>query len=163
MNSTEHREVACAILIDTRGHFLLQQRDDVVGILHPGKVGLFGGHREGDETLLDCVVRELSEELTYFVPPDRFKHLASADGRDIDADIRRVLRDHARLPVDAHAIPKDADLFQAGMSSHASVNVMLALEDAFDVEFPDRMLKRSVFESIGGIAAAIGELQREGR
>ena len=86
MNSTEHREVACAILIDTRGHFLLQQRDDVVGILHPGKVGLFGGHREGDETLLDCVVRELSEELTYFVPPDRFKHLASADGRDIDAD-----------------------------------------------------------------------------
>ena len=86
MNSTEHREVACAILIDTRGHFLLQQRDDVVGILHPGKVGLFGGHREGDETLLDCVVRELSEELTYFVPPDRFKHLASADRRDIDAD-----------------------------------------------------------------------------
>ena len=86
MNSAEHREVACAILIDTRGHFLLQQRDDVVGILHPGKVGLFGGHREGDETLLDCIVRELREELTYFVPPARFEHLASVDGRDIDAD-----------------------------------------------------------------------------
>jgi len=57
MDSSGHREVACAILIDTRGHFLLQQRDDLVGILHPGKVGLFGGHREGDETLLECVVR----------------------------------------------------------------------------------------------------------
>ena len=39
------------------------------------------------------------------------------------------------------------------MTSHASVNVMLALEDAFDVEFPDEMLKRSVFESVASIAA----------
>ena len=44
------------------------------------------------------------------------------------------------------------------MTSHASVNVMLALEDRFDVEFPDRMLKRSVFESIASIAAALEEL-----
>ena len=40
------------------------------------------------------------------------------------------------------ALAEDADLYEAGMTSHASVNVMLALEDAFDVEFPDRMLKR---------------------
>jgi acyl carrier protein len=72
-----------------------------------------------------------------------------------------VLRDHARLPVDVYSVADSEDLFQAGMSSHASVNVMLALEDAFDVEFPDRMLKRSVFESVAGIAAAIGELQAE--
>jgi acyl carrier protein len=77
----------------------------------------------------------------------------------VEVDIRRVLRDHARLPVDIAGIDDHADLFQVGMSSHASVNVMLALEDAFDVEFPDRMLKRSVFESVAGIAAAIGELQ----
>jgi acyl carrier protein len=77
----------------------------------------------------------------------------------VSEDIRRVLRDHARLPVDVDSIGDDADLFAAGMSSHASVNVMLALEDAFDVEFPDRMLKRSVFESISGIAAAVEELQ----
>lgn len=77
----------------------------------------------------------------------------------IDARIRTVLRDHARLPVDPGTVAPDADLFRAGMSSHASVNVMLALEDTFDLEFPDRMLKRSVFETIGGIAAAIRELQ----
>jgi hypothetical protein len=35
---------------------------------------------------------------------------------------------------------------------------MLALEGHFDVEFPDRMLRRSVFESISAIAAALGEL-----
>ncbi len=86
MNPSGHRQVACAILIDTCGRFLLQQRDDIVGILHPGKVGLFGGYREGDETFLECVVREICEELTFFVPPDGFEHLASVDGKDIDPD-----------------------------------------------------------------------------
>ena len=75
------------------------------------------------------------------------------------SEIRAVLRDHARLPVDAESLGTDADLFAAGMSSHASVNVMLALEDTFDVEFPDAMLKRSVFESISAIDAAVSELR----
>ena len=44
------------------------------------------------------------------------------------------------------------------MSSQASVNVMLGLEDAFDIEFPDRMLTRAVFESIASIRAALTEL-----
>ncbi len=73
--------------------------------------------------------------------------------------IRAAIGDHARLPVDVSALDDDADLYQAGMTSHASVNVMLALEDAFDIEFPDRMLKRSVFESVASIRAALTELQ----
>lgn len=74
-------------------------------------------------------------------------------------EIRRILRENGRLSADVDALGSDADLYQAGMTSHASVNVMLALEDAFDVEFPDSMLKRSVFESIDAIASAVGELQ----
>lgn len=74
-------------------------------------------------------------------------------------DIRQILNEHARLPLDAGTLTDDADLYQSGMTSHASVNVMLALEDAFDVEFPDRMLKRSVFESVEAIAAALNELR----
>ncbi len=76
-------------------------------------------------------------------------------------EIRQILQEHGRLPVDASTLAEDADLYQAGMSSHASVNVMLALEDRFDVEFPDRMLRRSVFESIAAIAAALDELRIE--
>ncbi len=72
--------------------------------------------------------------------------------------IRDVLRQHARLPVEVDTLGDDDDLFAAGMTSHASVNLMLALEDAFDVEFPDRMLTRGVFDSVTAIAAAIGEL-----
>ena len=40
------------------------------------------------------------------------------------------------------------------MTSHASVNLMLALEDHFDVEFPDEMLTRSAFESISSIRSS---------
>jgi len=75
--------------------------------------------------------------------------------------IRQAIKDHARLPIDVSTVADDDDLYQAGMTSHASVNVMLALEDAFDIEFPDRMLKRSVFESIDAIASALSELQTE--
>lgn len=74
-------------------------------------------------------------------------------------EIRKLIRDHGRLPVDVYALPEDADLYQAGMTSHASVNLMLALEDAFDLEFPDSMLKRSAFESVAAIRAALTELQ----
>jgi acyl carrier protein len=74
-------------------------------------------------------------------------------------EIRRVLAAYARLPVDPFALEDNADLYQYGMTSHASVNVMLALEDAFDLEFPDEMLTRDVFESINSMAAAISSLQ----
>ncbi len=72
-----HREFTCAVLIDTLGRFLLQQRDNVPGIVHPGKIGLFGGHRECGETYLQCIVREVHEELSYFIPPERFEYLAT--------------------------------------------------------------------------------------
>ncbi|HTJ46324.1 MAG TPA: acyl carrier protein [Kofleriaceae bacterium] len=72
--------------------------------------------------------------------------------------IRKILKDHGRLTKDATSIADDADLYQAGLTSHASVNVMLALEGEFDIEFPDHMLKRSVFESVAAMSAAIGEL-----
>ncbi len=75
-----HREIACAVLIDPHGRFLLQLRDDVPNILYPGKIGLFGGHREGDETFLECVVREVHEETGYLAPPERFEHLGSYIG-----------------------------------------------------------------------------------
>ena len=76
-------------------------------------------------------------------------------------EIRQIIKDHGRLPVDVDSLADDADLYEAGMTSHASVNVMLGLEDGFDIEFPDHMLKRSVFESINAIASALTELQQE--
>jgi len=79
----------------------------------------------------------------------------------ITIEIREVLREHARLPIDPDTLDEQDDLFQAGMSSHASVSVMLALEDRFDIEFPDAMLKRSAFESIAVIQSAVTQLREE--
>jgi acyl carrier protein len=76
----------------------------------------------------------------------------------MDDEIRRLLGEHGRLPVDITTLTTDADLYQVGLTSHASVNVMLALEDAFDVEFPDSMLRKGTFESIDSIHAALVEL-----
>jgi acyl carrier protein len=72
--------------------------------------------------------------------------------------IRRILNQHGRLGADAATLGDDDDLYAAGLTSHASVNVMLGLEAEFDIEFPDHMLKRSVFESIAAMSAAIAEL-----
>jgi acyl carrier protein len=74
------------------------------------------------------------------------------------AAVRDIVQEHGRLAVDVATLSDDASLYEAGMTSHASVNVMLALEDAFDVEFPDEMLKRSVFESVASISAALRQL-----
>jgi acyl carrier protein len=82
-----------------------------------------------------------------------------ADATDMNDQIRQIIAAHGRMPVDVYALDDRADLYQAGMTSHASVNVMLALEDAFDIEFPDAMLTRSVFESIASIAAALMDLE----
>ena len=74
-------------------------------------------------------------------------------------EIRRIVGDHGRLPVDHTTLSDDTDLYEAGMTSHASVSVMLALEDAFDLEFPDEMLTREVFESIDSMATAVASLR----
>jgi acyl carrier protein len=73
--------------------------------------------------------------------------------------IRQVIKEHGQLSVDVDTLGDDSDLYQAGMTSHASVNVMIALEDTFDVEFLDSMLKRSVFESVSSIAIALEEVK----
>jgi acyl carrier protein len=82
----------------------------------------------------------------------------NTDNQDVSAAVREIVQEHGRLAVDLATLPDEASLYEAGMTSHASVNVMLALEDAFDVEFPDEMLKRSVFESVSSITAALRRL-----
>ena len=65
--------------------------------------------------------------------------------------IRDVLAAHGRMSVDPRTVDEHADLYELGLTSHASVNVMLALEDAFDIEFPDEVLKKSTFASVCNI------------
>ena len=77
---------------------------------------------------------------------------------DVSATVRRVLEQHGRLHVDANALQENEDLYNAGMNSHASVNVMVALENEFEVEFPGQMLNHGTFNSVASICAAIESL-----
>jgi acyl carrier protein len=74
--------------------------------------------------------------------------------------IRDVLAAHGRMSVDPHTVDSQADLYELGLTSHASVNVMLALEDAFDIEFPDEVLKKSTFASVGNIEQVVEQLAK---
>lgn len=69
--------------------------------------------------------------------------------------IRSILAKLGGLQQDAASIALDADLYAAGLSSFASVQLMLGLEEAFDIEFPDHLLNRKSFASINAIEAAV--------
>ena len=72
--------------------------------------------------------------------------------------IRRILAESGRLAVSAEALGDTDSLFEAGLSSMATVNVMLALEDRFGIEIPDRLLTRRSFESVATIRAMLAEI-----
>ena len=56
--------VALAML-QREGRWLLQLREDIDSIIHPGHWGLFGGHLEPGETASEAVHRELQEEIDW--------------------------------------------------------------------------------------------------
>jgi acyl carrier protein len=65
--------------------------------------------------------------------------------------IRELLAKFGTLPVSVDTLTDTSDLYAAGLSSFASVQLMLGLEEAFDVEFPDQYLNRKSFSSIKSI------------
>jgi acyl carrier protein len=76
----------------------------------------------------------------------------------VEQQIRSIIAAHGRLSTDVAQLNDEASLYQAGLTSHASVNLMLALEDHFGIEFPERMLRRRTFENIAAIKSAVEEL-----
>lgn len=72
--------------------------------------------------------------------------------------IRSVLRQHAQLAQTIEELSDEADLYRAGLTSHATVNVMLALEDEFEIEFPESLLLRRTFGSVRAIEEALSSV-----
>jgi acyl carrier protein len=76
----------------------------------------------------------------------------------VQDQIRKILASHGRLSIDVSKLRDDSDLYDAGLTSLITVNLLLAIEDHFDVEFPDALLSRRTFQSIGSLAEAVQEL-----
>jgi len=72
--------------------------------------------------------------------------------------VRNLVALHGRLSAPVSELTDDCDLYNAGLTSLATVGLMLALEDSFEIEFPDAMLSRKTFGSIAALAAAVEQL-----
>ncbi|WP_171167679.1 acyl carrier protein [Streptomyces sp. I05A-00742] len=72
--------------------------------------------------------------------------------------VREALAQHSDLGAAAHELPADGDLYAAGLTSLASVRVMLALEERLSVEIPEERIGRALFTSIAHLSGVLAEL-----
>ena len=72
--------------------------------------------------------------------------------------VREILAQYGRLPVEVSSLSDDSDLYSAGLTSLATVGLMLAIEDTFDIEIPDTKLSRKTFETIEALRSVVEEL-----
>lgn len=72
--------------------------------------------------------------------------------------LRKILADHGKLAVDAARLKDGDDLYAAGLTSFATVQLMLAIEQEFDIEIPDRMLNRRTFASLSALQDCVTQL-----
>ncbi|WP_233807053.1 acyl carrier protein [Paraburkholderia sp. HP33-1] len=79
----------------------------------------------------------------------------------MNKELRQIITDFGHLDISADNISDDADLYEIGLSSLNTIQLMLAIENHFNLEIPDRMLSRSLFQSINSMANAITQLQRD--
>lgn len=66
-STTKMVSVVLAIIYQN-GKYLMQLRDDIPNIVHPGVWGFFGGHIELGESPETALKRELVEEINYLPP-----------------------------------------------------------------------------------------------
>jgi acyl carrier protein len=72
--------------------------------------------------------------------------------------IREIVAQQGRLSVDVFGLDEASDLYSVGLTSLATVGIMLALEDRFDIEFSESMLSRKTFNSVASIRDAVSQL-----
>ncbi|WP_349899565.1 acyl carrier protein [Parafrigoribacterium soli] len=80
------------------------------------------------------------------------------DRRTMKNTIREAIGAYGHLITPISDLGDTDDLYAAGLTSHATVNVMLAIEDELGVEFSDDLLSRDTFSSVVSIEAAVRSL-----
>lgn len=73
-------------------------------------------------------------------------------------DVRDTLKSVAALSETADTLGEDDNLFDKGLDSFGSVQLMLALEERYDIEFPDTLLNRRSFSTIRIIAETVNRI-----
>lgn len=81
----------------------------------------------------------------------------------MEQQLRSILDEFGGLKQPAESLSLQDDLFAAGLTSFATVGLMLAIEDEFDIAIPDSLLARSTFRSIASLLEVIGSLKADDR
>jgi len=77
----------------------------------------------------------------------------------MESVVREILRTRADLAVPVEKLSREANLFDAGMSSFGTVEVMLAVEEELGITLPEHMLTRETFGSIAALCDAVEKLR----
>jgi acyl carrier protein len=80
--------------------------------------------------------------------------------RQVNNELRTIIKDVAHLEVPIDTVANGDDLYEAGLSSLNTIQLLLAIEHHFNIEVPDDMLNRQLFQSIDSLAGAVTQLQR---
>lgn len=75
------------------------------------------------------------------------------------SEIRETLKTLEPMAAVADSLGENDDLFEKGLDSFGSVQLMLALEERFDIEFPDNLLNRRSFSTIRVIRDTVAQLK----
>ena len=78
--------------------------------------------------------------------------------QSVQQRVRQLLREHGTINADVDSLSPEADLYEAGLTSLSAVDLMLAIEQIFDLLFPDDVLNRRTFASIEAITAVVERL-----
>jgi len=110
-------EVALAVL-EQRGRWLIQLRDDSPGIVAPGCWGLFGGHLDGGEHPEQALRRELREEIAYEAAALELWYCSEQEGR-----LRHVFRGVLSQPLHDLQLLEGQDMALANLEELRSGQV----------------------------------------
>lgn len=83
---------------------------------------------------------------------DQIKHNQSTE------KLLTILSKHLKLTAGVQAIPMDKELDALGLDSMGAVNLLLDLEDSFDIAFPGSLLTEETFRTASTLNKAVHSL-----
>lgn len=77
---------------------------------------------------------------------------------EISRKLLVVLREHLRFVSDDQVFPMDTNLENLGLDSMSAINLLLNLEQTFEIVFPDEMLTAETFRTATTLQKAVESL-----
>ena len=78
-------------------------------------------------------------------------------------EIRDLVLAQARLPLSAASVSDVTNLDEAGLTSLARINMIIAIEERYEITFDDELLTRENFKNIQSISRLVKNLVSKGQ